>query len=323
MKEISGQYYDEALHEVFSQPVIIESLMKNFVNKDWVHLIDFSSLTFDDSVSKKIERNRREFDRLFHFKLINGDRIYLYILLEFKSTPQRVCLKLREYTGRIYGSFEKMYEIGKWPLVIPIVIYIGEDEWYDSLELKQYFHVSHPAFRRFLPGLKYILINEKGLSKRNLKKIKSALSYFFLLDKTNLKEREKAVREIIKIFKEIKDTQNRTIYDLLAKYIYGLFIYKKAEGYEQIKEAISKEEGMSTLVASIDAIRQEGFDDGRKEELRATIYDFLADFGPVDSDIKSIVEKESDMTLLRKWRKLSARVKSASEFLRIVKQVRH
>jgi hypothetical protein len=37
--------YDEALKSIFSHPNMIRTLVKTFVNEDWVNSLDFSSLT--------------------------------------------------------------------------------------------------------------------------------------------------------------------------------------------------------------------------------------------------------------------------------------
>ncbi|GAG54477.1 unnamed protein product, partial [marine sediment metagenome] len=99
--------------------------------------------------------------------------------------------------------------------------------------------------------------------------LKSEVSYFFLLDKTNLHEVEEASERIQNIFREIKD-RYPGLSKLLGRYVLGLLNYKGIE-VEQIVDYLSEGGGKSMLAQSIEEIRREsiekGIEKGHKELL--------------------------------------------------------
>ncbi len=97
--------------------------------------------------------------------------------------------------------------------------------------------------------------------------MKTEVSYFFLLDKTNLHEVEKASKRISAIFRELKNRDPK-LSKLLGRYMLGLLNYKGIEA-EQIVDYLSEGGGKSMLAQSIEEIRQkaieEGLEKGREE----------------------------------------------------------
>lgn len=74
----------------------------------------------------------------------------------------------------------------------------------------------------------HILIDKRGFSDSLLKKLKNAVAYFFLLDKTDLRKRERAEERIIRILQELEQRDSE-LFDLLGRYISGLMEYRGAE----------------------------------------------------------------------------------------------
>ncbi len=133
-----------------------------------------------------------------------------------------------------------------------------------SVYFVRYFQVPDEDLKKYIPDFKYILVDVNRLDDELLGRLKNEVSYFFLLDKTNLHEVEEASERIRNIFREIKD-RHPGLSKLLGRYMLGLLNYKGVE-IEQIVDYFA-EGGKSMLAQSIEEIRQEGIQKGRQEGL--------------------------------------------------------
>jgi hypothetical protein len=70
-------------------------------------------------------------DRLFRLRLRNGSSLFVYCLVEHKSTPEpRVALKLLRCQARIWEQVDReLGERGMLPPVVPMVLYHGAEPW--------------------------------------------------------------------------------------------------------------------------------------------------------------------------------------------------
>ena len=103
------------------------------------------------------------------------------------------------------------------------------------------------------------IFTNRKIVKSMLEDLKDAVSCFFLLDKTNLKERDKAAERIIRILKILKDADKET-FNLLGRYITGLLKYKGVE-INSINEYIN-DGGKSMLAQSLDELFEQGIEQG-------------------------------------------------------------
>ncbi|WP_367397844.1 hypothetical protein [Clostridium bornimense] len=61
--------------------------------------------------------------------------------------------------------------------------------------------------------------------------------------------------------------------------------------------------------------KEEGIEEGKIEESKKSIVDFLLDIGLVNESIMNILEKENNLETLRMWNKIAARSSSIEEFI--------
>ncbi len=96
------KFYDDSFREVFSNVSLVKSLLTNFVEENWVTLIDFSTMKVKTSTFKGISEDKRESDLLLEFLLKDNTKILIFILIEFQSTYEQMMLRLLEYLLRVY-----------------------------------------------------------------------------------------------------------------------------------------------------------------------------------------------------------------------------
>jgi len=262
-EEKDRKFYDEAFMEIFSNRKIVKSLLENFVKEQWVELIDFSSMNAEKSVFKGISDSKRESDLLIKFRLKKKkpEKLYIFILLEFQSKAEPMMLRLLEYLSRIY---KKQKAEGKtlYP-VVPVVIYNGSEKWKEKNSLIEQFSLSSKEINRYIPDFKYILIDIARFGDELLTNLKDAVSYFFLLDKTDIRKKDKAAKRIIGILRELRK-EDSEIFKLLGRYISELLKYKGVE-IDTINDYID-DRGESMLAQSIDELKEEGLKQGIEQE---------------------------------------------------------
>ena len=279
--EQDRKFYDEAFLEVFSNKKIVKSLLQDFVKEEWVELIDFSSMKAEKSVFKGIDESKKESDLLLKFKLKKNKshNLYIFILLEFQSKAEPMILRLFEYLSRIY--IKQKAELKFLNPVIPIVIYNGSIRWKEKNGFIEQFPFLPNDIQKYIPNFKYILIDIARFSDTLLMELKNAVSFFFLLDKTEIKKKDKAARRIIDILKDLRG-EDLEIFKLLGRYISGLLRYKGIE-IVTINDYLYRG-GKSMLAQSLDEWKEEGRLEGKLEGKIETAKNMLAE----DLDIKMI-----------------------------------
>ncbi len=260
--EKDRKYYDEAFMEVFSNVKIVKSLLEDFIKEEWVELIDFSSMEATKSVFKGINDSKRESDLLIKFglKKKKSTNLYIFILMEFQSKAEPMILRLLEYLSRIYTK-QKTEHNTLYP-VIPIIIYNAKDEWKEKNSFIDHFLLISDDIRKYIPDFKYILIDIARFRDKLLENLKDAVSYFFLLDKTDIRKKDKAAMRIIRILRDLRK-EDPEIFNLLGRYISGLLKYKGVE-IDTINDYID-DRGESMLAQSIDELKEEGRVEGRAQ----------------------------------------------------------
>jgi predicted transposase/invertase (TIGR01784 family) len=266
MKEKNNRkFYDEAFLEIFTNRKIVKSLLQDFIKEEWIELIDFSSMKTEKSVFKGISDSKRESDLLLRFDL-NSDApslqstsrtLYIYMLIEFQSKSKPIIMRVFEYLLRIYKKQFKKSRL-LYP-VIPIVIYNGEESWTEKRNLLDHFTFYNDDLSKYLPVFEYFLIDIARFDDKLLKRLKGAASAFFLLDKTDLTQREKSEKRIVGILKKLIHS-NPEIYNLLGRYILELLQYKGVE-IPEINDYIN-DRGESMLAQSMDKLYEQGIEQG-------------------------------------------------------------
>ncbi len=113
-----------------------------------------------------------------------------------------------------------------------------------------------------------ILIDIARFGDKLLESLKDAVSFFFLLDKTDIKKEEKAASRIIGVLRDLKKEYTE-IFRLLVRYITGLLKYKGVE-IETISDYIDNR-GESMLAQSIDELKEQGRVEGRDQGIERGI----------------------------------------------------
>lgn len=167
-----SQPHDAGYKLLFSNPAFVRDLLLGFVPQAWVEKLDFSSLEMLNGHHVSEAMQGRCEDMVWRLRLGGEDWLYLYLLLEFQSTPDRfMALRLLTYVGLFWQQLEKQGQLtqeGRLPPVLPVVLYNGFQPWKHSVRLGDVCHPAPNGLELFQPSFEYLLIDEKRYPEEQL-----------------------------------------------------------------------------------------------------------------------------------------------------------
>ncbi len=181
-ERLLGQH-DLSYRSLFSHPRLVEELVRGFVNEPWVDKLDFTTLKRVNASFVSPELKSREGDLLWKLRQRDGPPIFVYILIEHQSRVDRfMAVRLMVYIALLYQYLVKESELtpdGKLPLVIPLVLYNGEVQWWAPQELSELIEHVDEAAQAYVPRLRYRVIDEGRYPLKDLARQKSVAAQLF------------------------------------------------------------------------------------------------------------------------------------------------
>ena len=180
MEDIVNKPHNNLFQKTWSNIQQAKNLFKNLLPQEIVKIIDLDTLTLSDD--SFIDENLKAFhsDMLYHVRLKTGKKLYLYLLMEHKSSFDRFApLQLLRYMINIWDKHKKSALL---PMIIPMVLYHGKTKWTIGCDSLSMFEVPDPRLKDF-----QILQKDTGLEQ-----LWGLLKYIFSVS-------EKTVEELAKI----------------------------------------------------------------------------------------------------------------------------
>ena len=187
--------HDLLSKDLFSNPDMVEQLIKDFVPQQIWERLDFTTLkssTANYITPSFVEKKQ---DIVWSVQLISEARqqppitVYVYILLEFQSEPDKTMpLRMLHYTASFYNQLIKEEKLNltkdKLPPVLPLVIYSGARVWKVPLQIQDLIHQVPGFLLPYQINQRYFLLDENRISDRELKQKKQILSRAMLVKKS-------------------------------------------------------------------------------------------------------------------------------------------
>ena len=137
--------HDRSYRLIFSQPRMIEDLLRGFVREPWIEKLDFTTLERVNSSHVAENLQGRDGDVVWRLRQRGDPSTLVYVLVEFQSEAERfMALRQSVYQGLFYQQLVKQGELtpdGLLPLVLSIVIYNGKGDWRAPRELAELIRV--------------------------------------------------------------------------------------------------------------------------------------------------------------------------------------
>ena len=211
------------------------------------------------------ELENRESDVIYKLK---NEQIFFLIEHQTKvdySMPFRMLEYIVEIMRSAVSREKMQNKSEKLPIVVPIVIYTGKENWNVPRLLQErqaYYGKTNLEF-------KYNLVDGSKISKEELMKENSILSKAILLEKLDNPE------EILEILKDVTtkdlDSDEKYFINLILKYLFPEKLSK-----DETKEILENLKGKEDDTMFIDILRKY-FDDKEKEAVRTAVEETAKD----------------------------------------------
>lgn len=255
--------HDSGYKRLFSNPTIFRQLMESFVDQPWVRQVDFSQAERVDKSFVSEHYKESESDLIYRLPFGKGE-LYIYILLEFQSTVDRMmALRVLNYVTNFYMDLVAAGKnVRKLPPIFPIVLYNGEGRWSAALDMNDLIEPV-PALGDYAPHYRYFKIAENEYSEEQLLGIGNIVSTLFLAESHY--DIDLLTQEFRDLFDNEEDKQ-------AAAFFFNWFRQLAFRGYIQPDEYASweevyrsSEEVKSMLVAARERERQKIYAEAREE----------------------------------------------------------
>ena len=180
--------HDKGYKAVLSKKRNFKAFLSQFVDMDWVKMINEDDLVLCDKGFVDPFFDELESDLIYRAKLA-GTEVYFYVLLELQSSvdhtmPFRMFYYVAAIMRRAFIDAmknERERAGFKLPIVVPIVFYNGNESWTAKGNFAEYQQGSE-YFENFV-DFRYILIDANKLSPKVLFENLNAISAIIAADK--------------------------------------------------------------------------------------------------------------------------------------------
>ncbi len=181
------QHHDHSYKKLFSEPRMVEDLVRGFVQGKWVQELDFATLTRVSGTYVSDDLREREDDMVWKIKFAGSSWLYLYLLLEFQSKPDFfMALRVYVYTGLLYQDLiaQKVVQIGdNLPPILPLVLYNGRGKWNAPTDMWELIQPI-PGLEVYRPRCSYLLLEENQYPAEMLANLKNLVAALFRLEQS-------------------------------------------------------------------------------------------------------------------------------------------
>ncbi len=163
--------HDAVYKKFFSDPVMVESLLRDFISEELALSFDFSTLEHVPSSYVSDDFRERHSDSIWRIQVRgDGNRdmtarwCYLYLLIEFQSSCDPfIAVRILSYTALLWQDLTRQKNFttkDRLPPVLPIVIYNGKGAW-TAKQLRELLPQSLGLLETFQARQEYFLLDER------------------------------------------------------------------------------------------------------------------------------------------------------------------
>lgn len=178
---------DSLYHRLFSHPVMVEQLVREFLTDVVTTDLDFSAMERVVAKFHGPSGDRREGDVIWRLPTTDGTDIYLYLLLEFQSQSDRwMAVRTLVYQGLLWQQViaeQGLKASDRLPPVLLVVLYNGAPRWTAPAALSDLIALPDMSpLWHWQPQAQYHLIDVRGFPGDALERKRSLTALLFRLE---------------------------------------------------------------------------------------------------------------------------------------------
>lgn len=307
--------HDTGYKFLFSHAELVRELLETFAPPGVSELLDYQTLRPEPGSFVTPAMKPREDDIVWSVEL-GGQRVYLYLLLEFQSSVDHsMPVRMMQYVAALYdhllrGKHIRLAEQGL-PPVLPIVLYNGDARWTDSPEILDLIQTPPAALLPFQPRLRFWLLDEGAFQPEYLDGLQKLMAAIFRMEHN---QDIAAVKQAIRYLGEmVARAPAKMRIDRAVMQWMRWRLANKMPGLElpELEDILVK--GTEMLETNVDAWRakavaegvllglREGRQEGRQEgEANLLARQLHKRFGPLSAEARARLDT-ADSALLALW----------------------
>ncbi|MDF2668891.1 MAG: hypothetical protein K0R67_1197 [Paenibacillus sp.] len=274
--------HDSSYRYLLSSKKLFLELLRSFVNKGWVNQVDETQVEEIKQTFILPDFKRKEADIVYKVRL-NGRDVIFYMLVELQSTvdlamPYRLLLyqvEIWRYVLRNRDTEDSEAPFSL-PVIVPMVLYNGQRPWTAKRRFRELL-VGGESFGAELLDFEYILLDVERYTETELLALSNTIGSVFLLDQTAdqalLLERLQKLMGTIRQMPEDLQTQ---FMNWLSNIIASQLPDKNRDVEQLIQELKEKGENTMGLQKNLEAIKQQGIEQGRELEKETVAKNLIA-----------------------------------------------
>ncbi len=297
--------HDALYHRLFSHPLMVEQIIREFVPEAMSAGLDFSRM---ERVSTKFhDRNskRREGDVIWWISTNGGEEIYLYVLCEFQSSIDWwMPVRTQVYEGLLWQHViaEKKLKAGdRLPPVLMLVLYNGECRWSAPTDITHLIALPPDSpLWPWQPQVRYHLLDMGAVPDNDLAPRDSLAALLFRLEHPHEPEELAGlIDDVVGWFRRHPGYEG-------LRNLFTELVRQAIEGYEASVVVPGELMEMRSMLANLGETwkkrwKAEGLAEGLAEgEARALIRLVEKRFGPLSTDLRERV-LAADSVLIESW----------------------
>ena len=310
--------------KIFAHRRTVADLLRGFAGKLARHL-DFSTLERLPASFVTEHLGQRHADMLWKIRTTDGSWLYLLVLLEFQSTvDHHMALRMLDYTVRVLqglGSDDRGPS-GKYPPLLPVVIYNGERRWTAATDIRELFATMPDQLLGYRPRHQYLLLDLRALDPTALPP-ENVVSLIAML------ERARSQGQLEKLGASLADWLLRVgetrLLDSFEAWIRQVLSRTDTAGRTLELRTRNEEEEVATLAERVrkwgDELNQQwlekGIEQGREQGERQMVFRLAAHrFGPgIAGQLAPLLDKLSDPERIAAVATMVLECETAEEFI--------
>ena len=213
--------HDATYKNFFSDPLMVRSLLEDFVPQEIVVDLDVSTLERCASSYVSDTLRERHDDMVWRIRWKQDKWCYLVLMLEFQSSADPwMALRITSYTCLLLQDLIKAENIKAdegLPPVFPIVIYNGNREWTAAQEVSELFAPMPKCLQVYRPQQKYFLLDEGAVPQEKLDNAQSLCAQLVRMERAkNFDVLRDIVRDLLQLLQGAEYVHLRRAFALMA-----------------------------------------------------------------------------------------------------------
>jgi len=192
--------YDKQYKKLFSNPLLVEELLRFFVHERFVDELDYSTLERLDKSFVTDQFKEKESDLIYKIKF-RGTDLYIFLLIEFQSTVDNyMAVRMCRYEMEFYEFLVQNKEDEQLPAVFPLLVYNGDNAWTAKQNVRELIRKSIPS--KYIPSFSYYKIAINEIPKKTLLTIHNTVSAIFFVENSSPEELRTELRRVLKLLEK-------------------------------------------------------------------------------------------------------------------------